>query len=282
MERLCAANARGVGKIAPEGRAIGGKRGVLARQGHGPPIDLCRNNVHLWYISLDWPAARVDRWRAFFSHEEWERAQRFSSDSDRRRFLMSHAGMRMILSQYLRAEPQQLRFSYTGYGKPFLGLQNDDASVQFSLSHSHQYALLAVARGRQVGVDIEYCSNFLIEKLLLAESEICSTDELQELRSLPANSRRQAFLNLWTRKEAVAKAIGYGLSLPFKALRVSFVSNQPAQLLCTLWDPNEVHRWRLRSIQTNDAYIAALAVEGHDWTLRRETFNMRDCASLAC
>jgi 4'-phosphopantetheinyl transferase len=182
--------------------------------------------------------------------------------------------MRVLLSRYVPCEPHRLNLRSSRYGKPFLWFPNDETLIQFNFSRSHQSALLAVAIERQVGVDIEFCGGLSTDRDFVAEDQIFSAEELQELKSLPPRLRAQAFYNCWTRKEAVAKAIGYGLSLPLEALRVSFAPSKPARILRTSWDATAVYRWSLHSLQTVDGYVGALAVEGHDWTLCYETFDM--------
>jgi 4'-phosphopantetheinyl transferase len=245
-------------------------------------MDLSRNEVHLWYMALDLPRANVALWRTLLSSEELERAEHFRNAVDREHYIMRHASIRIILSKYTYSDCRSLRFSSNRYGKPFLRLPEAHTPIQFSFSHSHRSALLAVASDRRVGVDIEFCDTLLADRGFLAEDQVFSADELQQVRKLPPQLRAQAFYNCWTRKEAVTKALGFGLSLPPEALRVSFAPGEPAEVLRTCWDPNEVYRWRLYSLQTDSGCIAALAVEGHDWIPRHEIFDWRAWKPFAC
>ncbi|MBV9691755.1 MAG: hypothetical protein JO202_18815, partial [Ktedonobacteraceae bacterium] len=69
-------------------------------------------------------------------------------------------------------------------------------------------------------------------------------------------------------KEAYIKARGEGLSRPLDQFGVSLAPGEPAALLETDDDPGEATRWSLRDLSPGSGYLAALAVEGHDWQLR--------------
>jgi 4'-phosphopantetheinyl transferase len=87
------------------------------------------------------------------------------------------------------------------------------------------------------------------------------------LRTLPAPMRQEAFFVCWTRKEAYLKARGEGLMLGLDQFDVSLVPGEPATLLGTKGDAQEAWRWSLQELFPGCGYVAALAVEGHDWWL---------------
>jgi phosphopantetheinyl transferase len=92
--------------------------------------------------------------------------------------------------------------AYGRNGKPYL----TDGSLHFNLSHSGEYAVLAVA-GSDVGVDIEKITSY--EKAVAAR---CFTPAEQEW--MMTQGTDSAFFTLWTAKESVMKGSGLGLSLP--------------------------------------------------------------------
>src|SRR5262249_58019127 len=85
-----------------------------------------------------------------------QRAARFHFPRDRRRFTVARGVLREILSRYLGVPSAALKFRYSAYGKPALTDVVDNAGLRFNVSHSHEMALVAVTRGRAIGVDIEY------------------------------------------------------------------------------------------------------------------------------
>jgi 4'-phosphopantetheinyl transferase len=133
------------------------------------------------------------------------------------------------------------------------------AGLQFNLSHSHQMALLAFTRGRNVGVDIEYMRPD-VEFEQLAR-HFFSPTECAVLLDMASVLRKETFYNCWTRKEAYIKARGEGLSIPLDMFDVSLRPGEPAALLQCREDQAEVARWSLHALMPGELYAAALAVE---------------------
>lgn len=111
-----------------------------------------------------------------------------------------------VLARYLGLRPSSVMLRRSRTGKPEL----EGSPFDFSLAHSGDVALVAVARGREVGVDVE---------LLRAGTESWSLSshalthsERARLQGLPMAQRSGAFLSMWTRKEALLKAVGVGLA----------------------------------------------------------------------
>jgi 4'-phosphopantetheinyl transferase len=228
-------------------------------------LTLSSSEVHVWQASLDPAASCVEQLQRTLSAEELHRAARFHFPRDRRRFIVARGVLRDILSRYLSVPPAELGFRYSAYGKPALADMTDEEGLCFNMSHSHEMALFAITRGREVGVDIEYL------RTAVACEEIAehffSARERATLRALPETRKHQAFFNCWTRKEAYIKAHGEGLSLPLDQFDVSLAPGEPAALLATRGDPREALRWSLQALTPAPGYVAALAVEGQDWYL---------------
>jgi 4'-phosphopantetheinyl transferase len=95
-----------------------------------------------------------------------------------------------------------------------------------------------------------------------------SESERKALRSLPLRSRRRAFFNCWTRKEAYLKARGEGLTFPLNQFTVSILPGEEPRLLAAQGDVVEIERWRIYDFDPAPGYIAALVVEGRGHVLR--------------
>lgn len=234
-----------------------------------PPeaLVLGREEVHVWRASLDHTPLQIEILRRSLAADEEARAGRFHFEKDRAHFVAARGVLRDILGCYLKREPECLSFRYGSHGKPALAGYLDGEGIRFSVSHSHGMALYAVAREREVGVDLERV------RPDLAVGEIAerffSRWEVATLRALPAELQRQAFFRCWTRKEAYIKARGEGLSLPLEQFDVSLAPGKPAALLGTRPDPSEASRWSLQELCPVHGYVAALAVEAHGWRLSR-------------
>jgi 4'-phosphopantetheinyl transferase len=223
------------------------------------------DEVHVWRAYLDQDRLTVQTFLAILSPDERERASKFYFQRDREHFMVARGALRIILSRYVNLSPRQIRFAHNRYGKPSLSREaNDD--LRFNISHAHGIAVYAVTRGREVGIDVEWVRKDFAS-LEIAE-RFFSPTEVSMLRALPPNLRTVAFFNCWTRKEAYIKARGEGLSQPLDRFTVSLALGAPALLLSTDDDPQEVARWSLRELTLAPEYVAALAIEGHDWRLR--------------
>lgn len=199
------------------------------------------------------------------SADEHERAERFHFRNDRNHFIAARGLLRLLLSRYLDLPPQQLSFSYSPYGKPALAGESERASLRFNVSHSHGVALYAFTLEREVGVDVEYIRQDVVNESIA--EHFFSAQEVASLRALPAEVQPQAFFNCWTRKEAFIKARGEGLSFPLDQFDVSLVPEEPAALISIRNNPLEASRWSLQTLPIEEGYVAALAVAGHDWRL---------------
>src|SRR5215207_11534598 len=78
------------------------------------------NEVHVWRAQLELPLSQVQELRGILTDDELDRANRFSFEIDRRRFITARGTLRSILSHYITIYPSHLRFHYNQYGKPFL------------------------------------------------------------------------------------------------------------------------------------------------------------------
>ena len=218
------------------------------------------NEVHVWRIPLSQNSAETLTWERVLSPDERAKAERFHFDKHRNQFVQARAALRFILSHYLQVDPQTLEFSYGPKGKPALANQHADNSLRFNLSRREGLALIAVTRGREIGVDVELVSADL-PVFEIAETTF-SEAELSTLRHLPEDLHVAGFFNCWTRKEAYVKARGEGLSFPLKNFDVSLTPADPPRLLNVRDNVDEVNRWTLQEIPVGEDYVAALAVEG--------------------
>ncbi len=234
-----------------------------------PPekIVLGNNEVHVWRASLDDPAPQADTLLHSLAADEQTRAARFYFQRDRERFIAAHAVLRAILGLYLNRAPNRLSFRYSSFGKPALAVESGGDAIHFNMSHSHGTALYAVARDREVGIDLEFIRRDL-EAEQIAE-RFFSRQETATLRGLPVDLRKYAFFLCWTRKEAYIKARGEGLSQPLDQFDVSLIPGEPAALLSTRPDSGEALRWSLQELALASDYVAALAAEGRAWSLSR-------------
>jgi 4'-phosphopantetheinyl transferase len=230
-----------------------------------PPsrLVLARDGVHLWRGRLDLPAGEIEQTARVLSEDERGRAGRISNEPARARFVAGRCILRSLLGRYLGLPAEQLEFAYSPRGKPELASPTEHRPLSFSLAHSGDWILIAVASGRAVGVDIEFVRPlFDIEGLV---GRIFSADEQAQWHALPPDKRLEGFFRAWTGKEAWLKAKSMGLTWPPDWFSVSLTPGTPLRLLSVRDEPGAQHRWSLVSFDAAPDYLAALAAEGSSW-----------------
>jgi 4'-phosphopantetheinyl transferase len=225
------------------------------------------DSVHVWRVHLDRTEGATRALSDLLTPDERARAARFRFPVDQARFTVARGALRKILARYGEVAAEGLRFRTNEYGKPALGGGTD---LRFNLSHAHAIALVAVACGRDVGIDVELVRSD-VETLQIA-GHYFSSNEVATLAALPSELTVRGFYTCWTRKEAYIKAIGKGLSQALDSFDVSLEPGSPAALLACRDDPSEVHRWSMQALHPGPGYVGALAVEGTGWRLDLRDF----------
>ncbi|HEY1658755.1 MAG TPA: 4'-phosphopantetheinyl transferase superfamily protein [Candidatus Sulfotelmatobacter sp.] len=229
------------------------------------PLTLHENEVQLWRADLDALAPEESRWQQILSTDERKRAARFHFAKDRQHFAAARAILRLILSGYLEIDPDHIDFRYSQKEKPYLAGRCAQSGIMFNVSHSEGVALYAVARGIELGVDVEFIRHE-VEVESIAR-RFFSAYEQEQLSNLPSAERAEAFFRCWTRKEAYIKATGDGLSLPLSQFDVSLAPDSEDALLATRPDSKEAKQWLLREVPAGTGYLAALCARGRRWRL---------------
>jgi 4'-phosphopantetheinyl transferase len=178
--------------------------------------------VHLWYCALDdSPVADLlERCMAVLSSEERERYDRLRIDREKRRFLISHAALRGVLSSYAARPPAEWAFELNAHGKPFVAPEQNPEGLLFNLSHSADAALVAVASGLvELGVDIEFHRQG--RRLEQLARRNFAPAEVRALETAAPSERAAMFYDFWSLKESFVKARGMGLSMSLRSFAFS-------------------------------------------------------------
>jgi len=214
--------------------------------------------IDLWLWPLDQPD-KVPAYSRLLSKDEHTRAARFVRPGDRTRFTAGRGRMREILAGYAGLAPNALSFSYGPQDKPAL-----QGGPVFNLSHSGGWAALVVTpnigdQKLQLGVDIE--AERPVEDGVAAR--FFSAREYAALCALPAEDRMAGFFRCWTRKEAVIKAAGTGLSTPLDSFDVSLTSGEPARIERASGDLAPAGAWSLTHLDLAPRFVGAVAAVTH-------------------
>ena len=195
--------------------------------------------VQIWRVH--WPTVASEQISAWLDAAEHEHARTFRHTPSRSRFVVGRAALRWLLASQLNLKPKDVRLDRNAHGKPGLHSQHA-SSLQFNVSHSGDWVLIALSRSAEVGADIETIRP-MPQALALAERYFTAA-EIATLRTCPELERETAFFGLWTQKEAQVKALGTGLA------------NSLAQ---TLPSP-----WTLQQFTAAPGHPAAVAVRSAD------------------
>lgn len=237
----------------------------LARE----PLEIHAEEASVWSASLHLDENAIHLLENVLSLDERERAGRFSFGLHRRRFVAARGILRTVLSRYVAIDPAEIILSYGDHGKPFLALPCGPAEIQFNVSHADDLALIAVTKGRGIGVDIETIGNRAYNPEVVRR--FFSRREQDALRSIPEAERGKMFVVFWTRKEACIKASGLGLSLPLASFDVSSDAKEPRVIV---FGEESTRSWTVVDIETVSGCAAACAVDGVGLRVVRREFHL--------
>ena len=159
--------------------------------------------------------------------------------------------MQSVLAVYLDLPPDEVPLRRSSSGRPEL----DGGELRVSLAHSGEVALVGIARGREIGVDVEPLRQGVQEWSL--PSHALAADERARLDALPVARRSEAFLSIWAQKEALLKAAGVGLAVEPRLIEVG----EGPSVLAVPAELGQAADWTLRDLPL-DGYVAALALAG--------------------
>jgi 4'-phosphopantetheinyl transferase len=192
--------------------------------------------------------------RDLLSRAELSRTERLRRTADRARSLLGAVLLRLAVSEHLGCAPQSVVVDRTcrtcgaHHGKPSVG-----HGLHVSVAHSGNVVLVAVSRAAEVGVDVEWVAGSRLSaadrpRLLHA---VCAEDEQADITT------DRDLLVCWTRKEAIVKATGDGLSVPLVDLSLT-APDAPPELIS--WAGRDRPPCVLADLALPAGYVGALAV----------------------
>ncbi|MFB9994578.1 4'-phosphopantetheinyl transferase family protein [Deinococcus oregonensis] len=228
--------------------------------------------VALWLMHL--PAAEAAAWptHSCLSAVESVRAQAFPDPAARGLYVASVVFRRSVLGAVLQLLPARVQFELpAGGNKPQLARHQNPTGWQFNLSHSGEYAVLALVQGRAVGVDLERMRG-AVNWRGVAQTAFSASERAALFSALPA-LRLDTFYRLWTAKEAYLKACGVGLGVPLEAVSLT-ISREGIQVVQPI--PGDVQQWQGRAVPL----AATLAASYHAAVIVQAASNERLGLSL--
>ena len=204
--------------------------------------------VTIWRLDLRAADAGLAQDRSGLDPWELARASRLRDHGQARRWLYAHSALRRILAEHLGVAPREVVYVQEPGGKPRVACF---PRFHFSLTHSGDWAWVALAWDAPVGLDLERVKPDLDWRALL--ETVCTPAEAKAVLASREDLRSTAFYRIWVRKEALLKAAGLGLLV-----------QQPLQTIetlapCCRLEASGSAPWWLIDLPAAPGYVGALS-----------------------
>ncbi len=204
---------------------------------------IINSQVDIWQIDVNSQLPNLKKQKEILHPDEIMRANKYLRDADRNRFIVSRSTLRNILGKYTGQEPTAIEFKLGNTRKPYI-----DFPLHFNLSDSGDRVIIAIA-GYEVGVDVEF-----IKPDFSYDSIISSHFNAQEIEYIKETDSANRFFKLWTRKEAILKATGIGLTEDLVSITsLDGMNRMDGELLSTKSD------WLLNTLMPDENYLVTIA-----------------------
>ena len=219
----------------------------------------------IWRCKTDVSENFLSKSAAVLSEAEQQRAGKFRSNPDRRRYLVSHLLLRGVLSQYRDITPASWHFTANEFGRPEiepvlaarLNRSTGSSGLRFNLSRSGDMTVCAVARCGAIGIDIED-EIVDIPSQELAK-EVLSSNEFARWHRLKTEERNSTFLKYWVLKEAYLKARGIGLAVDLSGIAFNGVGSPKIEVQAPTFSESGEECWCFHLLQFCQRYHLAVA-----------------------
>ncbi len=220
-------------------------------------VELGDEEVQVWRVSAMQPAEVMEACKARLDEEEGKRVGRTRAGFARDEFVVGRALLRVLVGRAIGCGAGNVVFEVGGHGK----LRVD--GVEFNVSHSRGLVLIALCRGAAVGVDVEGTDGG-IEALEIAQGSFAA-EEVARIRAAEGKERVREFYSIWTRKEAVTKARGDGLTMELGSFSVA----DGAERVRLMTEGGAGEEWyAVQDLEVGEGFAAALAVKGEARVVR--------------
>ena len=223
-------------------------------------MDTASDRISLWCVTIRHvDESCLGRCTRLLSEAERHRESQFRSACDQRRYRITRAAVRIILSRYAGVPPDRLVFATSAFGKPCLTGWSADRGLSFNISHTDRLIIVGVTQARRLGVVVERVRpEFAWEEL--AETVLTGT-ERAAMASHPTADCPTRFIELWTLKEALLKAHGLGLTRAMTSVGFR-LPGQHGIMLETAMAESLQSEWIFWQYGIDDDHIAALCTDG--------------------
>ena len=189
-------------------------------------LELSDDKIHVYLIQFN--LFDSENCIQCLSEVERHRAERLKIDEKKNQFVITRSVLRFLLSSAISKTCQEIEFFYGEHGKPGINDCLNGKPIEFNISHSGNYALIAITLSNKLGVDIEEINPDIDHHSL--SKRFFSKQENLELQGVSVEQRCDIFYRVWTRKESFIKATGKGVTFGLERFSVSLNEGSEAGL----------------------------------------------------
>jgi 4'-phosphopantetheinyl transferase len=194
------------------------------------------------------------------TEEEIFRANKFKFSNEKRFFLISRYYLKNFIGEYLDLSPEKIIISQMKSGKPYVN-ENIDSNLKFNYSHSGDYIVYAFTKDNEIGIDIEKIKD-ISEFDELSRTHFSDEEQLIYFELKNPEEKKRLFYKIWTRKEALLKAEGSGITIDLKSLTVLTTNEKNAnQIKIKFLDKN----WSITDIMLDTHYSSSVALNSDSY-----------------
>ncbi len=204
----------------------------------------------------EWGAV-LEHSRTLLDASELARAAAYHQPLDVARFITGRAALRRLVGHALGMPPEMLQWDQGAHGK--LGLHAQHAAgLEFNLSHSGNWVLVALSSLGAVGVDVERIEDH--RDLSALAARVFSPREREILNARSGRQLVEFFYRTWTCKEAWIKALGAGLSYPLEQLDLHEAAQASPGTRTSVMDPEGGRSWQCWRLSLDSEHEAAVVL----------------------
>jgi 4'-phosphopantetheinyl transferase len=220
-----------------------------------------QDQIHLWladYEQIDYFQIRDHR--GLLNEEERKQESKFYFERDRRRYFVTRALVRKVLSRYEPVTPENWIFATNAYGRPEIAnAAIGKSGLSFNISHTHSLIVLGVTRGRALGVDVENVRTR--EVSIDVAYRFFSPTEAAALGTVAPGEQQDRFFEYWTFKESYIKARGMGLSIPLDKFSFRYPHASGVEIAIHPELADHPGRWQFWQLRPAPEYLLAVCAE---------------------
>ena len=149
---------------------------------------------------------------SYLSEEELEKVTQITHTKKQQAYIIAHAFTRILLTLTAKEHitPKEWHIKKNHRGKPYV-----DEAIFFNISYAEDLCTIAVSLEAEIGIDLAVYRPIASDDLPWF---VLHPNEKTYLEAQVAEDRYRHFLEMWTVKEAVSKALGLGFSLEFHTI----------------------------------------------------------------